>query len=186
MNPPELGEQRSWSDPTIAAEGMIGQALSACTDQTGSASQDALLELLRRGDPPTWSQCQYALAQRVAEYLETCADDVKAVYIYDSDWTPEERRWDGVNVAPGAGSAPLIHLIVWAQPKTAALRALIDILNRALALRLGRTIGALAMTQLLDAQVIDDQDVSRRSGYAALLTSSRYRAAQVWRRQAEA
>ena len=170
--------RRSWPDPATAADGMVRQALSTCGERIRAESLEGLLEQLRRGDPAAWSHYQYALARQVGEYLETCDDDVKAVYIYDHDWTPEDGQWKET------GLAPLIHLIVWAQPKTAALRALIDILNRALAHRLGRIVGTLSVTQLLDAHVIDDQDVSRRAGYASLLTSSRYRPAQVWKRQA--
>ncbi len=174
----DLSDRRSWSDPAAAADGMLRQALSACTERIQAESLEACREQLRRGDPATWSLYEYALAQRVGEYLETCDDYVKAVYIYGNDGKPEDGQWEET------GLAPLIHLIVWAQPKTAALRALIDILNRALARRLGRIVGTFSVTQLLDVQVVDDQDVSRRAGYASLLTSSQYRPAQVWKRQA--
>lgn len=179
MIPTESGNRFSWPVPADAAEAMVNQSLNACVDQMHAASLDASVEQLRRGDPAAWSYCQRALAQRVGEYLQACDGDVKAVYLYDVDWTPDDANWTET------GEPPLIHLIVWAQPKTAALRALIAVLNRALAHRFGRVIAGHTLTQLLDVQVIDDQDVAQRAGYASLLSSSRHRPVRVWGALAE-
>ncbi len=170
-------DRRSWPVPADAAQLMVSQAIAACMDNEREGTLDSLLEQLRRGDPATWSNCRMAVAQRVGEYLEACDDEVKAVYIYDNDWAPEDPLWS--NGAEG----PLIHLIVWAQPKTAALRALIAVLNRALSRQLGNIIQGRPLAQLLDVQFIDDEDLSSRAGYASLLNSSRYRPVQVWTRQ---
>src|SRR5512146_498674 len=129
-----LTERRPWPVPADAAETMVNEALATCIDQVGSESLDRVRERLRDGDPALWSGCRLALARRGGEYLEACDDNVKAVYIYDNEWAPEDPPW---GKAPGS---PVLHLIVWAQPKTAALRALIAVLDRALAQQLGSVI----------------------------------------------
>ena len=75
-----------------------------------------------------------------------------------------------------------MHLLVWAQCKTAALRALIAALDRALARAYTDMLGEGCPAGLLDVQVVDDADVGRRSGYGALLSSMYHRPVQVWQR----
>lgn len=178
MNASDSSLRRSWCEPATAATRIVRGALEDTAERMQVESVEALLDQLRDGDRADWSEYERFIAQHVGEYLETCDENVKAAYIYDHEWSPDHSS------AENKGRAPLIHLIVWAQPKTAALRALIDILNRTLALRLGMIMGKPPVTQLLDVQVIDDQEVSQRSGYAALLTSPRHRPAQVWKRRA--
>ncbi len=177
MMPPGVTHPYDWLDPGQAAEAIVRQAINACVEGMPENSLEVALDRLQQHDPATWCRWQYAVAEQVGQYLETCADDVKAVYIYGDDRTPEDRRGEEATLAP------LIHLIVWAQPSTAALVGLIDILNQALALQLRTMVGTFGVSQLLDVQMVDDQDVSRHSGHAALLGSSRYRSAQVWRRE---
>lgn len=178
MNSTDPAPRRSWSDPATAATRIVREALRDSAERMQVANVEAVLRQLQNGDPSSWGEYQSAVAQHVGAYLETCDENVKATYIYDNEWSPDQLSADDNALAP------MIHLIIWAQPKTAALRALIDILNRALALRLGQVVGKLSVAQLLDVQVIDDSEMSRRSGYAALLTSSHMRPAQVHKRQA--
>jgi hypothetical protein len=79
-------------------------------------------------------------------------------------------------------SVPLVHLIVWTGRKTAALRAFIGVLDRALTQTYADLLGKPQVTSLLDVQVIDDDDVERRAGYGALLGSIHHRPMQIWAR----
>jgi hypothetical protein len=163
-------------DAATRAEAILIQALEFCKQEMGLESHEAVVDHLRQGDSIASSYCQYGLAKHLAEYLGTCDDDVKAVYIYDHPATTGDIR------LAYEVHTRLVHMIVWAEPKTAALNSLIVALNRALAQNFGGLIGVRSLMRLLDVQVIDDVDMKSRAGYAALLSSPHYQPMQVWKR----
>ena len=75
-----------------------------------------------------------------------------------------------------------VHLLVWAQPKTAALNGLVETWDRALAQGYAEMINGHRLANVLDVQVVDDADVEKRVGYGALLSSLHHRPIQVWER----
>ena len=162
-------------DSVNAADAILNRALACCLDEIPLKNQAALVECLRQGNHTANSRYKHNLAQQMAEHLGMCDDDVKVVYIYDHDI--EDTHWDE------EWSPLIVHLIVWAQPKTAALNSLIAALNRALTRCYGDLIGDLPPVHLLDVQVIDDVEVKNRAGYASLLFSPHFRPLVVWKRE---
>lgn len=133
----------------------------------------AVLSCLAHGDPDARAEFKRGLARAAAEYLGLYDADVRAVYVYD---------YEPVGAA-GAADVPgwMVHLIVWVEPQTAALRSLILALDGALASlvaeRLGQTTG-----RLLDVQFVNSADIEARSGYAALLDVLPLGPTRIWPR----
>jgi hypothetical protein len=165
------------AEMSAAAEGILAQALSYCADKMALDGPQAVPERLRHGDGVACGYCLYSVAKQVARALGSLDGNVRAIYTFDCDATPEDECLGEV-----ARGAPLVHLLVWAQRKTAALRALVSALDRALIRAYADVLGEGQPVSLLDVQVIDDADVGRRSGYGALLSSIYHRPVQVWQR----
>jgi hypothetical protein len=164
------------SDVASIAEATLAKALEFCAQKMGFDSHQAVVDRLRQGDNTACGYCHYSLAKQMAESLGTLDENVKAVYIYDYDATPEDLCFGETT------QAPLVHLIVWARRKTGALNSLVAALDRALVQSYADLIGMRRLTHLLDVQVIDDADVENRVGYGALLYSLHHRPIQVWER----
>lgn len=163
-------------DAESTAEIALTQALDFCVHKMGLAGRQAAVDRLRQSNGEACKYCSYSMAKQVAEYLSALDENVKAVYVADYDATPEDLCF-------GKGEqAPLIHLIVWAERKTSALNSLAGVLNRALAKSYADVIGFSKLTHLLDMQVVDDDDVNKRIGYGALLTSLYNRPIKLWER----
>ncbi len=160
---------------TTAAQAVLTRALEFSARELSLDSPRAAAAHLRRGDQTARGRFQYGIAQLVAEYLGNWDAAVRAVYVYELYGARED--WVG---SPGV---PLLHLIIWSQPKTAALHSLIAALDRALAQGLSELLGVPPPVYVLDVQLIDDAEVEARLGYAALLFSPHYRPAGVWSRE---
>jgi hypothetical protein len=163
-------------DAASMAEAALAKALEFCAQKMGFDSHKAVVDHLRQGDSTACSYCHYSLAKQVAESLGALDENAKAVYICDYDATPEDLCFGE------AMQAPLVHLIVWAQPKTAALNSLVETLDHALVQCYADLIGMGQLAHLLDVQVIDDADVENRVGYGAMLSSIHHRPIQIWKR----
>ena len=164
--------------PDIAstAKVILTQAMEYCAQKMRLGSWQIAIDRLREGDSKACEYCYYSVAKQVAESLGALDDNIKAAYIYDYDATPEDLCFGE------AGRALPIHLIVWAQPKTAALHAVVETWDRALAKSYAEMLGGGQLAYLLDVQVVDDADVEKRLGYGALLSSLHHRPIQVWKR----
>jgi hypothetical protein len=143
----------------------------------GLEGAQAVTERMRQGDGAAYGYCLYSVAKQLAETIGSLDGNVRAVYTFDCEATPEDECLREI-----ALGTPVLHLLVWTQHKTAALSALIAALDRALARAYASVFGEGQPSSLLDVQVIDDADVGRRSGYGALLCSMYHRPVQVWRR----
>jgi hypothetical protein len=163
-------------DVAGTAQVVLIQAMEYCAHKMRLDSSQAVIDRLRAGDGKACEYCHYSVAKQVAESLGALDDNIKAAYIYDYDATPEDL------CLGEAGRALPIHLLVWAQPKTAALNVLVETWDRALAQSYAKTIGARQLAHVLDVQVMDDTAVEQRIGYGALLTSLHHRPIQVWKR----
>lgn len=170
----EVSEARNLADIT---ETVLTQALAYCAQKVNLDNSQAVIDRLRRGDGQVCGYCHYSVAKQVAESLGALDGNVKAAYIYDYDATPEDLCFGEV------GRALPIHLLVWAERKTAALRVLVETWDRALAQRYAEMIGVHQPAHLLDVQVVDSADVEKRMGHGALLSSLHYRPIQVWKRK---
>jgi hypothetical protein len=142
------------SDVTSLAEAILTQALEFCATKLNLESYETAVERLQQGDNI----------------------GIKAVYIFDFEATPEDICF--AEVTPDI----IIHLIVWAQRKTAALNSLIGALDRALVRIHVELLHMPQLKHLLDVQVVDDRDVENRLGFGALFSSLHHRPLPVWKR----
>jgi len=164
--------------PDVAgtAKVILTQAMEYCAQKMRLGSWQIVINRLMEGDGRACEYCHYSVAKQVAETLGTLDDNIKAIYIHDYDATPEDLCFGE------AGRALPIHLLVWAQPKTAALKVLVETWDRALAQGYAEMIGGRQFESVLDVQVLDDADVENRIGHGALLSSLHHRPLQVWKR----
>jgi hypothetical protein len=161
-----------------AAEIAMDNAIAFCAYKANASGPEAVLSLLRMGDPTILGYWRYGLAQQVAGYVGDLDGDVRSVYVGEYDATPEDIVFG--ETRPNS----LIHMIVWVSRKTAALTALVEALDLALVAECGRQLDRDEAAHLLDVQVVDDDEVREGVGYGALLSSSHHRPIRVWQRPA--
>lgn len=160
----------------FAAEA-IAFAVQYCKSRL--ASTEEVAELLKQNNGMAHDYFRYGLATRVAQYLSEADTNVKAVYVCNWDELPDETGAE----LPGITSP--LSLIVCVARKTAALKALLVGLDVAITLGYKDIVGPEAgkLTGLLDAHVVDDDEINRRVGYGAAITSIHARPNRVWWRQ---
>ncbi len=161
---------------TDTSRGILDKAVEYCAQKMMLEGTQSVLDCLKAGDGRACGYCHYSVAKQVAEFLGTLDENVKAAYIYDYDATPQDQ-------CNGGGDRGLpIHLLVWADRKTAALKVMAETWDHALAQGYAELIGGLPSAHVLDVQVVDDADVQARRGYGALLSSLHYPPVQLWSR----
>jgi hypothetical protein len=163
-------------DVAGTAQLVLTQAVEYCAQKMRLDSSQAVIDRLRASNGRACEYCHYSVAKQVAESLGALDDNIKATYIFDYDATPEDLCFGE------AGQALPIHLLVWAERKTAALKVLAETWDRALTRSYAEMIGGCRPAHLLDVQVVDSADVEKRIGYGTLLSSLHHRPIQVWRR----
>jgi hypothetical protein len=168
---------RQLPDASSAAEHVVAQALGFCAHKMALGGPQAAVDALRQGNCAAHRYCFYDMARQVAGSIGSLDEHVKAVYTLEYDATPEDLCFDEAR-----RDAALIHLIVWTGRKTAAFDALVAALDRALIQACSELLGLDRLAHLLDVHVMDDADVERCTGYAALLSSIHHRPIQVWER----
>lgn len=164
--------------PDIAqtAGDILTQAMDYCGRKMQLDSPQQVVAHLRAGQGKACEYCHYSVAKQVAASMGELDANIKVAYIYDYDATPEDLCFGET------GRGLPIHLLIWADRKTAALGALAETLGRALAQQYAMMIGVPQPAHLLDVQIVDDADVERRLGHGALLSSLYHRPVEVWRR----
>jgi hypothetical protein len=165
------------TEAASATEGLLDRALTYCAGKMHLDSPETALALLRKGNNMARWYAHHSLAEQVAAILGDLDDTVQSVYVFDFDATPED-------LAFGEAAPPSpIHMIVRTRRKTEALYALIRALEGALIEEYASRVGPDRLQYMLDVQVIDDEDVEKRRGYAGLLRSLHNRPIQVWQRE---
>jgi hypothetical protein len=171
-----MNEVSEVKDIAGTAQVVLTQAVEYCAQKMRLDSSQAVLDRLRASNGQACEYYHYSVAKQVAESLGALDDNIKATYIYDYDATPEDLCFGE------AGRALLIHLLVWAERKTASLKVLAEMWDRALAQGYAEMIGGCQPAHLLDVQMVDDVEVENRLGHGALLFSLHHRPVQIWRR----
>ncbi|MBC7261565.1 MAG: hypothetical protein H5T63_06095 [Chloroflexi bacterium] len=161
-------------------ENMMEYALNFSAQKVGYADRDQVLADIQSGNCSTCESVRYGLAQKIADYLGTVDDTVKAVYIYEPEYatTVDGAVPDDLSLSKG------IHMIAWVVRKTAALSSLIDALGSSLTQEVKRfdCPKANALCYKLVVHIVDDEEVLTRTGYGALVDSFYVRPIEIWRR----
>lgn len=165
------------SDIVSIAEAVLTQALESLAERMGLDSPQAVADRLRQGDHGAWGDFHYDLAKQVAGQLGALDEDTKAAYVDEYDISPEDVLFGET------ARSTVIHLILWVQRKTGALKSLVAALDRALAQSYVDLIGAPRLAHLLEVQMIDDADARNPVGYGAWLHSDHFPLTEVWRRE---
>jgi len=155
---------------------ILDEAIDYCAQKMRLDGTGSVVDRLKAGDGRACGYCNYSVAKRVAEFLGALDENVKAAYIYDYDATPQD------GCTGGGGRGLPIHVLVWADRKTAALKVMVETWDRALAQGYAEMVGGRPSAHVLDVQVVDNADVQKRMGYGALLSSLHYPPVQVWSR----
>ena len=158
---------------------MFRKAVRATSAKLNQSVEDTVPEA-RDGACEVCDSIRYGVAREVAEYVGSVDSSVKAVYLYEPEYatTGEEGVAQRPNLSPG------INMLVWADRKSPALSAVLRALGEAIAVE-GSSLAcpkANALCWMLDAHVVDEQQVEGRRGYGALLNSVYVRPIELWRR----
>lgn len=166
------------NDTTILTEKME-DAIEFCAKKTNLEGRAQVANARARGDCAVCEYLRYGLAKGVAEYLGSLDETIKAIYVYD----PESATQDGSALAQPSFS-PGISMVIWVARKTAALSSLVTSAKMAVDEELWRLPcpDANALCHILDAVIVDDQEVLERTGYGALLGSFYVRPTEIWHR----
>jgi hypothetical protein len=159
---------------------MLQQAVQAAVEKVHRQNAAEVWNALRAADCEVCERVRYELAKVMADYLGAVDETVKAVYLYEPEYATDGNE-TGVDIEQ---SSPGINVIVWVTRKSAALTSVIDMLSAGLAQEL-RGLACPKSNALcfsLDAQIVDDDQVLRRSGYAALIDSLYVRPIDLWHR----
>lgn len=167
--------QEAWA--SIFGE-MISRALAFAEQKTRLQGRETLAQALQQGHTAAHEYFRYGLAKEIGNYLGQAAAMVKDVYLYE----PESATGEVINgkTSPTRG----LELIVWASGQKDLLSPILDTLDQELTAEYKALLGpaAGAMTSLIAVDIIDDQDVQKRVGSGALVSSLHTRPLKVWSR----
>jgi hypothetical protein len=162
------------SDASGIAEAALRQALDFCAAKLGLVDHTAVIERLRQDDRTAYGYFYYGLAEQTADWLGSWDQDIRAVYLFDYDATADD-------ICFGNSTPLLLHLILWTRRKTNALDALLSALDRALA-QCCADAGIRRRRYLLDAHIVDDDEIHNSVGCGAMLSSVHTHPIRVWER----
>ncbi|HKZ54850.1 MAG TPA: PEP/pyruvate-binding domain-containing protein [Anaerolineales bacterium] len=160
------------------ADKMVERAVAQCAQTHFAGDARRARQALLRG------QCEHCqcvsdyLVEQIGETLGQVAGSVRAVYRLEAMEAPA--RTEGQAPERHAG----IHLVIWVDRKSPALRALAGTLETVLAdsqRRLGCPF-ATPDCYTLDMEMVDDRDVRERRGFGLLVERPQLRARPVWDR----
>jgi hypothetical protein len=163
-------------DAASTAETIVREAVKFCTDKLRMGNYQMVVEKLRRCDESAANYCHYSIAKQVGEALGALDPTVQAVYMVDYDATPEDICFGSTK-----GIEP-IHVIIQVERKTKALSALVEALDRALVRSYAALLSLGDLEHILDAQLVDSEDIKKRVGYGAMLSSLYRKPLRVWER----
>lgn len=170
------------SDTTILTDYMT-HAVAFCAEKTGLQGWDRVAAARAEADCLACEYLRYGLAKGVADYLGSLDETIRRVYVFEPEAVtqPEGHLPARPRLSPG------ISMLIWVSRKTAALNSLLASVRQAAQEEFWRLPcpEANALCSDLDTIVVDDQEVTRRIGYGALVESVFVQPTEIWRRQAE-
>jgi hypothetical protein len=164
------------TDAASAAEAALADALDFTAARLALVNRQAVIEQLEARDALTFQYMNYGLARQVAQTLGMMDETIRTVYLFDEDAMPE------AFILGRRSPALSLHLIAWVERKTQALAALIQALDRSLVAACQIVLDSDDLEHVLDVQLVDDGDVQKRIGYAALITSLHNLPMRIWQR----
>ena len=159
---------------------MVEEALVFCAGKAGLKDKKQAGDVLLTGDCCVCEYLRYALAQKMAAYLGSVDDTIRAVYTFE----PEEATCGDEAIPARPNLSPGFNLIARVSRKSAALSSVVASLRSALAeeyQRLGCP-NATALCSELDVRAVDEDEIETRTGYGALIDSLYVRPIEVWHR----
>lgn len=159
---------------------MVDEALEFCAQKAGLKDKEQARGALLAGDCCVCEYLRYALTQKMAEYLGSVDDTIKAVYTFE----PEEATGGDEALPARPNLSPGFNLIARVSRKSAALSSVVASLRSALAEECRQLAcpKANALCSELDVKIVDEDEVERRAGYGALINSLYVRPIEVWHR----
>lgn len=176
-----LDTTRPWVvhlDVQQAVRRMVRDALDYAADKLPHSSADDVAGRMQRADCSACSYVHHALARSLAAYLGASTPGIQGIYVYE----PEHATGEEFGRARPP-NAPVISLLVWVQQKHEALEELGDDVRAAAARHLRQlpcTNRAPGECTAIDVQWVDNEDVARRRGYGALISSRFTRPIRLW------
>jgi hypothetical protein len=166
-------------DPALADQ-MVDQAVAECAESHFAGDERRARLALLRGKCEHCDCIRAGLVRRIGEYLGQVGASVKAVYTFDGP----EGRGQGEGEAAAHVGHDGIHLVVWVDRKSQALRSLAATLETALAASQRKLGCPLATPECyrLNMEVVDDRDVAERRGFGLLVDHRQLSAVPVWER----
>jgi hypothetical protein len=168
------------TDVTTAMD-MVEEAMAFCARKMGVQTTEEVLDSLRQGNYQACQYVKYSLAKQMGKYLGTVDKNVKAVYLYEPDYATGIYDVNGEKPSLSSG----INMIAWVDRKTAALSSLVASLDAAL--REAQIpllcLDANRIFYYLDIVVVDDEEISNRRGYGAMIGSIHVDPTVLWNRE---
>jgi hypothetical protein len=162
-------------DPVNTVETVITEALKTSAVKMRFNSTQALIACLKEGNCTAFNYYHYNIAKGLGMALGSWDKNIRAVYTHDFDGaTPEE------TCNENEGPFCPVRMIIWAERKTKAMDALVELFDRSIVQYQREMLGIVNSERSLDVQLIDDGDVKNRTGYAALIKSIYQPPIKVW------
>jgi len=159
---------------------MVDEALEFCAEKAGLKDKEQARRALLADGCCACEYLRYALTGKMAEYLASVDETIKAVYTFE----PEQATGGDAAIPTHPRHSPGFNLIVRVSRKSAALSSVVASLRSALAEEFKR-LGcprATALCSELVVGVVDEDEVEKRTGYGALINSLYVRPIEVWHR----
>jgi len=159
-------------DISDIASSILADAMAYCSMKMG-ISVDAVQGLVKERDVRAYSYFNYSITCQLGDLLGKQCKSIRAVYALDYY---DDSQGEGLN-----NKADItIHVILGVERKTSAVKALLTSIHDALIQQYHQVLGMHSLKHVLNAHLVDDEDIEKRSGYGALLQSSYQTPIHVW------
>jgi hypothetical protein len=160
---------------------MVDWAIARCAEEHFAGDVRRARHALLRGDCRHCSCVNEGLILQLSNYIGRVAGSVRAIYAVRPEG--KEAPDEGSEHRPHGG----IHLVVWVERKSPALKALAGTLDAVLGTTLRKLGCPIANPECyaLDVDLVDDRDVSERRGFGMLVHYPRLGRSQAWKASPE-